>query len=66
MNAADNVEAGIYLHHSHRKPPWEMGDDGAVGRGNSKYGLITSGRPMSLEATIGKKPINHVGKLYTC
>jgi S-adenosylmethionine synthetase len=42
----------------------EHGDDGAVGRGNRVNGLITPGRVMSLEATAGKNPINHVGKLY--
>ena len=42
----------------------EMGDDGAVGRGNRTNGLITPNRPMSLEATSGKNPINHVGKIY--
>jgi S-adenosylmethionine synthetase len=42
----------------------ESGDDGSVGRGNRSNGLITPYRPMSLEATAGKNPINHVGKLY--
>jgi S-adenosylmethionine synthetase len=42
----------------------EGGDDGSVGRGNRSNGLITPYRPMSLEATAGKNPINHVGKLY--
>ena len=42
----------------------EMGDDGQVGRGNRVNGLITPGRPMSLEAAAGKNPVAHVGKLY--
>ncbi|HJV02892.1 MAG TPA: methionine adenosyltransferase [Burkholderiaceae bacterium] len=42
----------------------EMGDDGQVGRGNRVNGLITPGRPMSLEAVAGKNPVSHVGKLY--
>jgi len=42
----------------------EMGDDGSVGRGNRCNGLITPQRPMSMEATSGKNPINHVGKIY--
>lgn len=42
----------------------EMGDDGSVGRGNRANGLITPNRPMSMEATSGKNPINHVGKIY--
>jgi S-adenosylmethionine synthetase len=41
-----------------------MGDDGSVGRGNRCNGLITPNRPMSMEATSGKNPINHVGKIY--
>lgn len=42
----------------------EAGDDGQVGRGNRLSGLITPCRPMSLEATAGKNPVTHVGKLY--
>ncbi|RQP27758.1 methionine adenosyltransferase [Burkholderia ubonensis] len=42
----------------------EQGDDGEVGRGNRVNGLITPGRPMSLEAVAGKNPAAHVGKLY--
>jgi S-adenosylmethionine synthetase len=42
----------------------EHGDDGATGRGNRVNGLITPFRPMSLEATAGKNPVSHVGKIY--
>jgi S-adenosylmethionine synthetase len=42
----------------------ELGDDGQVGRGNRVNGLITPGRPMSLEAAAGKNPVAHVGKIY--
>jgi len=42
----------------------EAGDDGEVGRGNRANGLITPCRPMTMEATAGKNPITHVGKLY--
>lgn len=42
----------------------ENGDDGQVGRGNRANGLITPYRPMSMEATAGKNPISHVGKIY--
>jgi S-adenosylmethionine synthetase len=42
----------------------EAGDDGEVGRGNRVNGLITPGRPMTLEAAAGKNPVTHVGKLY--
>lgn len=42
----------------------EMGDSGAVGRGNRVNGLITPYRPMTMEAAAGKNPITHVGKIY--
>jgi len=42
----------------------EMGDDGSVGRGNRANGLITPNRSMSMEATSGKNPVNHIGKIY--
>lgn len=42
----------------------EHGDDGMTGRGNRVNGLITPLRPMSLEATAGKNPVSHVGKIY--
>jgi S-adenosylmethionine synthetase len=41
-----------------------MGDDGSVGRGNRANGLITPNRSMSMEATSGKNPVNHIGKIY--
>ncbi len=43
----------------------EAGDDGSVGRGNRANGLITPFRYMTLEATAGKNPVNHVGKIYS-
>ncbi len=42
----------------------EHGDDGATGRGNRANGLIPPMRPISMEATAGKNPVNHVGKIY--
>lgn len=42
----------------------ENGDDGQVGRGNRVNGLITPYHPMSLEATSGKNPMSHIGKIY--
>ncbi len=66
VNTADNDEAegeeGYYLTVTGTSA--EMGDDGSVGRGNRANGLITPNRPMSMEATSGKNPINHVGKIY--
>ena len=63
LNVADDPESGsVYLTVSGTSA--EMGDDGSVGRGNRANGLITLNRPMSMEATSGKNPIRHVGKIY--
>jgi len=63
VNTADNEEKElIYLTVTGSSA--EMGDDGSVGRGNRCNGLITPNRPMSMEATSGKNPINHIGKIY--
>jgi len=63
VNTADKPDKGIvYLTVTGTSA--EHGDDGATGRGNRANGLITPMRPMSLEATAGKNPVSHVGKLY--
>ena len=63
VNTADDVEDGsIYLTHTGTSA--EQGDDGSVGRGNRANGLITPNRSMSMEATSGKNPVNHIGKIY--
>ncbi len=66
LNALDDPaardETGVYLTVTGLSA--EMGDDGQVGRGNRVNGLITPGRPMSLEAAAGKNPAAHVGKIY--
>lgn len=41
----------------------ESGDIGVVGRGNRVNGLITPGRPMSIEGVCGKNPVYHAGKV---
>lgn len=58
----DSANSSVYLTVTGTSA--EMGDDGSVGRGNRANGLITPNRPMSMEATSGKNPINHVGKIY--
>ncbi|WP_054032284.1 methionine adenosyltransferase [Desulfatitalea tepidiphila] len=40
-------------------------DGGQVGRGNRANGLIALNRPCGNEATAGKNPISHVGKIYS-
>ncbi|MGM0606276.1 MAG: methionine adenosyltransferase [Halobacteriota archaeon] len=63
VNTADNYDEGsIYLTVTGTSA--EQGDDGSVGRGNRANGLITPNRPMSMEATSGKNPVNHIGKIY--
>lgn len=63
INVADNyANESVYLTVTGTSA--ENGDDGQVGRGNRINGLITPYRPMSLEATAGKNPISHVGKIY--
>jgi len=63
VNTADDYERGcVYLTVTGTSA--EQGDDGSVGRGNRCNGLITPSRPMSLEASSGKNPVNHVGKIY--
>ena len=63
VNTGDNYDTGCYFL-TVTGTSAEMGDDGSTGRGNRCNGLITPYRPMSLEATSGKNPINHVGKIY--
>lgn len=63
INTADDYSSGsIYLTVTGTSA--ENGDDGQVGRGNRINGLITPYHPMSLEASSGKNPISHIGKIY--
>jgi S-adenosylmethionine synthetase len=63
VNTADDyADESLYLTTTGTSA--EMGDDGSVGRGNRANGLITPNRPMSMEATSGKNPVNHIGKIY--
>ena len=63
INTADNYKRNsVYLTVTGTSA--EHGDDGQVGRGNRINGLITPYQPMSLEATSGKNPVSHIGKIY--
>ena len=63
VNTADDVDDGVvYLTLTGTSA--EMGDDGAVGRGNRVNGVIAPFRSASLEAPCGKNPVSHVGKVY--
>ncbi len=63
VNTADDYAKDIY-YLTVSGLSMENGDDGSVGRGNRANGLITPMRPMSMEASAGKNPVTHVGKLY--
>jgi S-adenosylmethionine synthetase len=63
VNTADQAKRGDY-YITLTGTSAEMGDDGAVGRGNRVNGLITPFRTASLEAAAGKNPVSHVGKIY--
>ena len=43
----------------------EDADSGQVGRGNHANGLIAFARPTGGEATAGKNPVAHTGKIYS-
>lgn len=63
INTRDNYElCELYL--TATGSSIESGDEGLVGRGNRINGLITPGRPMSMEGSCGKNPVYHIGKLY--
>ncbi len=63
VNSADNFAKKLY-YLTVTGTSAENGDDGQVGRGNRANGMITPFRPMTLEASAGKNPINHTGKIY--
>ena len=63
VNAADDLKAqNVFLTVTGTSA--EAGDDGEAGRGNKTCGLITPYRVMTVEASAGKNPVTHVGKLY--
>lgn len=41
----------------------DYGEEGVVGRGNNRLGIIPSSRPYTMEAACGKNPVYHVGKI---
>jgi S-adenosylmethionine synthetase len=63
VNTADKIDANL-VYITVTGTSAESGDDGNTGRGNRVNGLITPCRPMSMEATAGKNPVSHVGKIY--
>jgi S-adenosylmethionine synthetase len=63
LNAADDMKHGSY-YLTVTGTSAEQGDDGNTGRGNRVNGLISPMRQYSMEATAGKNPVNHTGKLF--
>ena len=63
VNSGDDFAKGVY-YLTVTGTSAESGDDGNTGRGNRANGLITPMRQYSMEATAGKNPVNHTGKLY--
>lgn len=64
LNTRDNHEKSDY-YITLTGSAVECGDEGAVGRGNRYNGIIPFTRRMSMEASCGKNPVYHVGKIYT-
>ncbi len=62
LNAADDLKRGSY-YLTVTGTSAEQGDDGNTGRGNRVNGLISPMRQYSMEATAGKNPVNHTGKI---
>jgi S-adenosylmethionine synthetase len=63
LNAGDDPRKGSY-YLTVTGTSAEQGDDGNTGRGNRINGLISPMRQYSMEATAGKNPISHTGKLF--
>ena len=63
VNTGDDIKKGVY-YLTVTGLSMENGDDGSVGRGNRANGLISPNRPMSMEASAGKNPVTHIGKIY--
>ncbi len=63
LNSGDDAKHGSY-YLTVTGTSAEQGDDGNTGRGNRVNGLISPMRQYSMEATAGKNPVNHTGKLY--
>jgi S-adenosylmethionine synthetase len=63
LNSGDDPKRGSY-YLTVTGTSAEQGDDGNTGRGNRVNGLISPMRQYSMEATAGKNPVNHTGKLF--
>ena len=65
MNCLDSKNkglAGLYL--TVLGTSADSADSGQVGRGNMASRVISPSRPAGSEATAGKNPVSHIGKIY--
>ena len=65
MNCLDSIGKGmegIYL--TVLGTSADSADSGEVGRGNMVNRVISPSRPAGAEATAGKNPVSHIGKIY--
>lgn len=65
MNCLDSKNKGISgLYLTVLGTSADSADSGQVGRGNMASRVISPSRPAGAEATAGKNPISHIGKIY--
>jgi S-adenosylmethionine synthetase len=65
INCLDNKNKGIDgLYLTVLGTSADSADSGEVGRGNKANRVISPSRPAGAEATAGKNPVSHIGKIY--
>lgn len=65
MNCLDSKNKGISgLYMTVLGTSADSADSGQVGRGNMTSRVISPSRPAGAEATAGKNPVSHIGKIY--
>ncbi|WP_316504951.1 methionine adenosyltransferase [Nitrosopumilus sp.] len=65
MNCLDSENRGISgLYMTVLGTSADSADSGQVGRGNMASRVISPSRPAGAEATAGKNPVSHIGKIY--
>ncbi|QLH07250.1 methionine adenosyltransferase [Nitrosopumilus ureiphilus] len=65
MNCLDSKNKGISgLYMTVLGTSADSADSGQVGRGNMASRVISPSRPAGAEATAGKNPVSHIGKIY--
>ena len=65
MNCLDSKNKGLSgLYMTVLGTSADSADSGQVGRGNMTSRVISPSRPAGSEATAGKNPVSHIGKIY--